>query len=410
MKKILEIWRSLNRSIYVGARLKANLTALTVISIVTAVLGLILIFINIFTAADGLLFAAIATFVGGVACAFCAGVLKNREIAIIIPTVFCMVAFTLYALTGAGNGTAIFWTLLMPIGISYFVRVKYGILLSAYYSVLFCIMFYTPLKERFAVYYTETFMVRFPLLFIFVSLFTGVAMVQYHKAALFEIEHTDRLKEEVENQTRIATDRALKLEHITEEIVHTLALVIDAKDKYTNGHSFRVSTYSAALAEELGLSGEELTELHWEALLHDIGKIGVPDNVLNKPGKLTDDEFDIIKSHTTVGGNILSGTGELSGAADTARYHHERYDGKGYPTGLAGHDIPAHARIVSIADAYDAMHSDRIYRKGLGREAIRAELEKGRGTQFDPEYLDVFMRLFESGRLDELCGGDRQSS
>ena len=111
-----------------------------------------------------------------------------------------------------------------------------------------------------------------------------------------------------------------------------------------------------------------------------------------------------------MGGNILSGTGELSGAADTARYHHERFDGKGYPTGLAGHDIPAHARIVSIADAYDAMHSDRIYRKGLGRDAIRAELEKGRGTQFDPEYLDVFMRLFESGRLDELCGGDRQSS
>ena len=406
MKKVLEIWRSLNKSIYVGPRLKANLTALTVISIVSAVLGLILIFVNIFTGVNALLFASIATFAGGLGCAFCAGVLKNREIAIIIPTAFCMIAFTIYAVTGAGNGSAILWTLLMPIGISYFVRVKYGILLSAYYSVLFCVLFYTPLRERLGAYYTDTFMVRFPLLFVFVSVFTGVAMVQYHKAALFEIEHTNKLKEEVDNQTRIATDRAIKLEHITEEIVNTLALVIDAKDKYTNGHSFRVSAYSAALASELGWSEEEIAELRWEALLHDIGKIGVPDNVLNKPGKLTAGEFDIIKSHTTVGGNILSKTSGLPGAADTARFHHERYDGKGYPSGLAGRDIPAHARIVSIADAYDAMHSDRIYRKGLERDAIRKEFLNGRGTQFDPEYLDAFMRLFETGKLDELPNAD----
>ena len=402
MKKIIETLKSLNKSIYVGERLKANLKALTAISIVSAVLGAILIFVNILTGPNLLLIASIATLVAGVGCAICAGVLKKREIAIIIPTVFCMIAFTVYAFTGAGKGTAIFWTLLMPIGVSYFVSVKYGLILSVYYSILFSVLFYSPLKENLTGYYTDDFMVRFPLVFIFVSIFTGISMVQYHKAALFEIEHTNSLSEEVRKQTKIATDRAIRLEHITEEIVQTLALVIDAKDKYTNGHSFRVSTYSVALAKELGFSEEDLAELRWEALLHDIGKIGIPDNILNKPGKLTPEEFDVIKSHTTIGGNILAKTSELPGASDTAKYHHERYDGKGYPSGLSGKNIPVQARIVSIADAYDAMHSDRIYRKGLEKDVIRREFERCRGTQFDPDFLDVFIKLFEDGKLDEL--------
>ena len=405
MKKIIETLKALNKPIYTGERLKANLKALTVISIVSAVLGVILIFVNILTGPNLLLIGSIATFVAGVGCAICAGVLKNREIAIIIPTAFCMIAFTLYAFTGAGNGTGIFWSLLMPIGVSYFVSVKYGLMLSVYYSVLYCVMFYSPLKENLTSYYTDEFMVRFPLVFISVSIFTGISMVQYHKAALFEIEHTNKLNEEVEKQTKIATDRALKLEHITEEIVQTLALVIDAKDKYTNGHSFRVSTYSVALAKELGFSEDELAELRWEALLHDIGKIGIPDNILNKPERLTSEEFDVIKSHTEIGGSILAKTSELPGASDTARCHHERYDGKGYPNGLSGTDIPVHARIVNIADAYDAMHSDRIYRKGLNKDLIRAEFIRCRGTQFDPGFLDVFLKLFDEGKLDGLDGG-----
>ena len=401
MKKITDTWKALDKTIYVGDRLKANLKALTAISIVSAVLGIILIVINIISGTTIMLIAAIATFVSALVCAFLAGYMKWREAAIVIPAAFCLIAFTLYAVTGAGNGTAILWTLLMPIGLSYFVKVKFGIIISAYFSVLYCVLFYTPLSERFSEYYSETFMLRFPVLFIFTSLFAAVAMIQYHKAALFEIEHTNKLNEEVEKQTKIATDRALKLENITEEIVRTLAHVIDAKDKYTNGHSFRVSRYAAALATELGWSDDKIADLRWEALLHDIGKIGIPDNVLNKPGRLTAEEFSVIKSHTTIGGNILAESGELIGASYTARYHHERIDGTGYPDGLAGDKIPVNARIVSIADAYDAMHSDRIYRKGLNREDTRREFEAGRGTQFDAEFLDVFMKLLDSGELDK---------
>lgn len=397
-----ETWRILGEPIYVGDRLRANLRALTMASIVTALLGLILTVMDLRSHDTIMLWAALATFVFASACGVCAGVLKNRELAGMFPTLFSAVVFTLYSVTGVGEGSAMLWTMLMPIGISYFVSVRNGILLSAYYTLLFGMLFHSPLKVQMSAYYTHSFMQRFPLLFLCQSLLTGIAMVQYHRMARSEIAYTDRLNEEVDRKTRAVREQAMRLRVLNEEMVETLAVTIDAKDRYTNGHSFRVSWYSVALAEKLGWPEQEIKQLARETLLHDIGKIGVPDAVLNKPGRLTDEEFAIIQSHTTVGGNILSRTASLKKAAEVARYHHERYDGHGYPEGLAGEDIPAHARVAAIADAYDAMHSDRIYRKGLPHEVIRAELLRGRGRQFDPQFLDVFLELFDSGALDRV--------
>ena len=183
------------------------------------------------------------------------------------------------------------------------------------------------------------------------------------------------------------------------KMLETLARTIDAKDKYTNGHSSRVAIYATILAENLGWSEKQIEMLKYEALLHDIGKIGVPDSVLNKPDRLTATEFNIIKSHTLVGSDILKNMIAVPTAASVAKYHHERYDGNGYPSGLKGTDIPLDARIVCIADAYDAMSSDRIYRKALSEEIIRKELIRGRGTQFDPDLLDVFLKLFDAHKL-----------
>ena len=399
MKKIIEVYHNLNKSIYVGERLKANLSALTMVSIASALLGLVLIPINIATHQTTMLIAAVLTFLAASACGITAGVLKKRELAGLIPILFCTVAFTYYTVSGVGEGSAVLWSLLMPIGVSYFVSVKYGLLLSAYYSIFFGVIFHSPLQHRLGAYYSQSFMDRFPLLFLSISLFTGIAMVQYHRMALFEIEHTNRLNEEVARQTRVATERADQLERLSEEIVETLARTIDAKDRYTNGHSFRVSEYSVALARKLGWPEQELWELKREGLLHDIGKIGVPDAVLNKPGRLTDEEFAIIKSHTTIGRTILNGLEGMHAAEEVAACHHERYDGRGYPEGLSGEQIPVHARVVAIADAFDAMHSDRIYRKGLPYEMIHRELVQGRGTQFDPEFLDVFLKMYEDGEL-----------
>lgn len=188
------------------------------------------------------------------------------------------------------------------------------------------------------------------------------------------------------------------------KMLETLARAIDAKDSYTNGHSTRVAVYSSLIAEQLGWDKKHIEELKYEAILHDIGKIGVPDSILNKNGRLTPNEFDIIKSHTLVGADILKDMASVDGAREVALYHHERYDGKGYPHSISGTDIPLHARIVCIADAYDAMSSDRIYRKALSREVIRDELVKGRGTQFDPELLDIFLNLFDSKKLNVSIG------
>ncbi len=400
--KMKRIWDELNRPIYTGERLHENLRALTIVSLFTALLGAVLIALDLVMGQTSMLIPSVATFLGGIGCAYVAGVLKKRDTAVMIPTIFCAVAFTFYAATGAADGTAILWTFLLPIGISYFVSVKYSILLSVYYTLFFCILFYSPLRHTMAAYYTPSFMVRFPLLYTSMAAFTAIAMIQYHRSILLEQDYTKRLHAEVEKQTKVATERAGRLEIMSTEVVNMLAVAIDAKDRYTNGHSIRVAFYSVSLARHLGLPEEEIKALRREAMLHDIGKIGVPDAVLNKPGRLTDGEFEIIKSHTTIGGSILDRSSSLDEASYVALYHHERFDGKGYPSGRKGLDIPLHARIVTIADSYDAMRSDRIYRKGLPGERIHAELVQGRGSQFDPELLDAFLELEADGELDRV--------
>lgn len=205
------------------------------------------------------------------------------------------------------------------------------------------------------------------------------------------------LKQNLENKVK---EKAMRVEQLSFEIISTIASMIEAKDSYTKGHSVRVAEYSALVARKIGWKDEDAQNLKYVALLHDIGKVGIPDNVLNKPGRLTDAEFNIIKSHTTIGGDILKDIITIPNVDAGAKYHHERYDGKGYPCGLSGDSIPDVARIICIADSYDAMRSKRIYRESLPLDVIRNELVNGRGKQFDPEYLDVFLGLFDEGALE----------
>ena len=205
------------------------------------------------------------------------------------------------------------------------------------------------------------------------------------------------INEMVQKQIKFAENE--KAELISGEIIQTLVTAIDAKDIYTKGHSTRVAEYSVILAKRLGWDEERIDRVRYKALLHDVGKIGIPDRVLNKPDRLNDEEFEIIKSHTVIGSEILQGVSSLSEMHVVARSHHERYDGKGYPDRKAGEDIPEEARLVGIVDAYDAMSSDRAYRKALSRDVIRGELKRGRGTQFDPNMTDVFLELLDEGAL-----------
>ena len=180
-----------------------------------------------------------------------------------------------------------------------------------------------------------------------------------------------------------------------EQTTEALANAIDAKDKYTRGHSTRVALYSRQIARTMGLPDQFCEQVYFAALLHDVGKIGVDNGILNKSGKLTEAEFAEIKSHPTLGNQILTSIRQAPFLCEGAHYHHERYDGHGYPEGLAGEAIPEIARIIAVADAYDAMTSVRSYRAPLTKEAVREELRKGAGTQFDPVFAGVMLRLMD---------------
>ena len=183
------------------------------------------------------------------------------------------------------------------------------------------------------------------------------------------------------------------------QLMQMLSTTIEAKDEYTKGHSHRVAEYSVLIARELGWNEKELSNLKNAAHLHDIGKIAIPDTILNKPSKLSEEEFSIIKEHTIIGANILKNISLIDHVQEIVRNHHERYDGNGYPDGLKGKEIPLHARIVAVADSYDAMSSQRIYRNQLPPEKIIQELENNKGTQFDPEITDIFLKLLREDRI-----------
>lgn len=192
-------------------------------------------------------------------------------------------------------------------------------------------------------------------------------------------------------------EKTIELELVTLNAIKAIANAIEAKDAYTRGHSNRVARCSVAIASRLGVSAEELKNIKHMALLHDIGKIGVPDELLNKPMPLEDEEFAVIKKHPVIGYEILKNFNTIPNMSYGALYHHERYDGNGYPIGLEGDEIPFPARIIAIADAYDAMSSDRAYRKALPGDVVIEEIIKGRGAQFDPKVVDVFVEMLKEG-------------
>ena len=187
-----------------------------------------------------------------------------------------------------------------------------------------------------------------------------------------------------------------KLEQSYLESIQTLRYTVEAKDPYTRGHSDRVSEYSVLLGKQLSLSEEDLNTLRIGGLFHDIGKIGVPDTVLLKPGKLTDDEYSAIKNHPTIGAHILSTATIFHDILPIVKHHHERYDGKGYPSNLEGEKIPYLARIVAVSDTFDAMTSKRPYRDALPIEIVKEEFKKNIGTQFDPNIANVFLDILEN--------------
>ncbi len=232
---------------------------------------------------------------------------------------------------------------------------------------------------------------------------SSVFLVALILICVYSYVHT-RKADELDESERRRKEQQLLFEQTAE----ALASAIDAKDPYTNGHSRRVAEYSLKIARTVGKSEEECERVYFAALLHDVGKIGVPSSIINKKGRLTDEEFEQIKRHPVLGGQILSIIKQSPWLSIGARYHHERYGGRGYPEGLRGEDIPEIARIIAVADAYDAMTSNRSYRNAIPQHIVREEIVKGIGTQFDPVFARAMLRMIDVDteyRMQEAVSG-----
>lgn len=223
---------------------------------------------------------------------------------------------------------------------------------------------------------------------LFSSLLTIVAIILIRS-------RDKRIDKYQKDELEQITERQQITQRLFEQTATALVTAIDAKDEYSHGHSIRVAEYSRRIAEEMGKSEEECRKVYYAGLLHDVGKIGISDAIITKKGKLTPEEYDEIRQHPVLGNQILSSIREYPYISIGAHYHHERYDGRGYPDGLKGEDIPEIARIISVADAYDAMSSNRSYRRAIPQQIIREEIVAGAGTQFDPEMAMIMRHLID---------------
>ena len=237
----------------------------------------------------------------------------------------------------------------------------------------------------------------------FTNLTMAVIVVVFYT---FSLHFTSQLAEQARSRELDFYKEARKKEsQMFEETTEALANAVDAKDKYTSGHSIRVAYYSRLIAREARLTDKICEQVYFAALLHDVGKIGVPLEIINKVGKLTDEEYAQMKMHPVLGEEILKSIHQAPYLAVGARSHHERYDGHGYPDGLEGEDIPLIARIIAVADAYDAMTSYRSYRSPLSKQTVKDELRRGIGTQFDPTFARIMLRIMDDGYEDTKSVG-----
>ncbi|WP_226373805.1 HD-GYP domain-containing protein [Anoxybacillus kestanbolensis] len=220
-----------------------------------------------------------------------------------------------------------------------------------------------------------------------------------------EIDEFSQLTNEFNYMIDVIVERDEKNKQLLNSFISVMTIALDARDEYTAGHSQRVAVYAVEIGKSLGMTVEQLVRLYRSVILHDIGKIDIPDHILLKDGKLTDEEFAWIKKHPVLGENIIRQVQPIEEVQDLLpgiRSHHERIDGKGYPDGLKGEDIPLFGRIIAVADAFDAMTSDRPYRKGMHVEKAVSILLEGRGIQWDAQMVDCFIAFLKEREQEKV--------
>ncbi len=318
---------------------------------------------------------------------------KNGKLMAIGASILIIFIFSYYTLTGGNDGFAILWILLAPMGAMFILGLGYGLRMTTYFQVFLMLFFWTPLKIYVEDYYSSMFLVRFPILYAASAVISFAAITELNKMSLREQMHRAELEQAVKEERE-------KVSALSLQTILSISNAVDAKDNYTQQHSARVAQYACMIAGKLNWKENEIADLHTIAMLHDIGKIGVSDNLLKKPGSLTAGEYEEMKRHTAIGSEILKDLSFVKNIDKGARFHHERYDGTGYPMQLKGEEIPIEARIIGIADAFDAMNSNRVYREKCDNDYIIEELNKGRMKQFDPNLVDIIIELMNEGQLE----------
>lgn len=304
-----------------------------------------------------------------------------------------VIAFLILAvpisLYGSNKGFSMMWYFLVPIISIILLGMPFGIPVSVGFGLYVTVMFYTPLKELLIYDYPKYYLFYYPLFYW--SFFVIVVVIDiFYKRYQMNQEENEK---ELEKDVAIALEDRKKL---MIDAVTAISQMLDAKDGYTQQHSKRVAEYSLMIAKSMNkFSDKDYKIIYRSALLHDIGKIAVPDMILNKPGRLTDEEYNIMRKHTVWGGEILKDLEFLPDADKGAIYHHERIDGKGYPYGIKADELPELVRIISAADSLDAMSSNRCYRKQCDKQYIIDEFKKGAGRQFDNEVAHIVISLIE---------------
>lgn len=315
---------------------------------------------------------------------------KIYRICTVIAFLILAVPISLY---GSNKGFSMMWYFLVPVISIILLGMPFGIPVSVGFGLYVTVMFYTPLKELLIYDYPKYYLFYYPLFYW--SFFVIVVVIDiFYKRYQMNQEENEK---ELEKDVAIALEDRKKL---MIDAVTAISQMLDAKDGYTQQHSKRVAEYSLMIAKSMNkFSDKDYKIIYRSALLHDIGKIAVPDMILNKPGRLTDEEYNIMRKHTVWGGEILKDLEFLPDADKGAIYHHERIDGKGYPYGIKADQLPELVRIISAADSLDAMSSNRCYRKQCDKQYIIDEFKKGAGRQFDNEVAHIVISLIEKGEL-----------
>lgn len=389
---IKEYWRVFRANIYDGKRMEENMRSMRSALLLLACFSLVIALFNVLGQQYRMMVSSIVLFVLFISTYIVTKLTDKNAPSIVVCMLGIVVVFTYYVFSGGNEGFSILWTLLAPMFMMIIIGVKAGVTVGAYFQILLIVLFWTPLRSLVEMHYTEEFLKRFPVLYLCTLVTSLVAMLSHKKQQM----DLDAYQEKLERAVQEEHDKA---KTIAFQTVGAIIGLVDAKDAYTDDHSLRVAHYSLLLAGEMGWDQKATETLYYSALLHDIGKVGIHDAILKKTGNLNGNEYEIMKTHTSIGATILREMSFLEDIDEGALYHHEKYDGTGYPFGLKGEDIPKSARIICVADSFDAMNTARVYRAKCDKEYILNELRNGSGKQFDPEVVDAFFRCLNKNTI-----------